>query len=218
MRTLKHISLALLLTLWTGSALAVDKVVVMGLFKDTAVLLIDGNQQVLKAGETSPEGVHLISADSETAVLEFNGERNSYKLGTNINSQFAKPAAGPVLHVAPNPANGLYIADGSINGFAMKFIIDTGATFVSLSSSEARRLGINYRLEGEEGLSQTASGMSKIYVIELDSVRLGRIELNDVKAAVHEGEFPDHVLLGNSFLGRIDLRRDGKILELQGQP
>lgn len=218
MRIPECITLAALLLLWTATAVAVDKVVVMGLFKDTAVLLIDGKRQLLKAGETSPEGVSLISADSETAVLEFNGERDTYKLGNHISTRFAAPATGPVLRVWPDPANGLYISNGSINGFAMKFIIDTGATFVSLNSNEARRLGINYRLEGEEGLSQTASGTSKIYVIELDSVRLGQIELNNVKAAVHEGEFPDYVLLGNSFLERINLSREGKMLELQGLP
>ncbi len=207
-----------LLTLSAPAALAVDKIVVVGLFKDTAVVRIDGQQRLLRVGNTSPEGVTLIAADSEAAVLEIDGEQQRYPLGAHISSQFAKPASGPVMRVWPNPASGLYIADGHINGYAMEFVIDTGATLVSMNSNQAKRLGINYRLEGEKGLSQTASGTNTIYVIELDSVRLGRIELENVRAAVHEGDFPAYVLLGNSFLDRINLQRDGKVLELQAPP
>lgn len=215
---MRQIITALLLLLVTTAAMAVDKVVVVGLFKDRAILTIDGKQQLLKAGETSPEGVHLVSANSQEAVLEINGERDTYKLGTHISSQFSEPEQGEILRLWPDPSNGLYIADGSINGFSMKFVVDTGASLVSMNSNEAKRLGINYRLDGNEGLAQTASGLSKIYIIELDTVRVGDIELKNVKASVHEGEHPTRVLLGNSFLERITLRRDGKMLELQGQP
>lgn len=208
----------LLLLFFTTPALAVDKVVVVGLFKDSAILNIDGKQRLLKAGETSAEGVKLISANSQEAVLEIDGERDTYKLGTHISSKFSERKQGEILRLWPNPANGLYIADGSINGFSMKFVVDTGASLVAMNSQEAKRLGINYRLEGSEGLSETASGYSKIYIIELDSVRVGDIELKNVKASVHEGDHPSQVLLGNSFLERINLRRDGKMLELQGNP
>lgn len=210
--------LTLLLLLFSTLPAAADKVVVIGLFKNQALLKIDGRQHLLKSGETSPEGVRLISADSREAVLEINGETAAYELGTHISSRFSEPGAGAIVRLWPDPANGLYMANGSINGFAMDFIVDTGATFVSMNSLQARRLGINYRLEGREGLSQTASGPSKIHVIELDRVRIGEIELKHVTASVHEGEYPVHVLLGNSFLERVSLRRDGKMLELQGKP
>lgn len=215
---MRPVIVLILLLVSSAAALAVDKVVVVGLFKDQAILTIDGQQRLLKTGETSPEGVRLISASSEEAVLEIDGERDTYKLGTHISSQFSEPEGGPVLRLWPNPSNGLYIADGSINGFSMKFVVDTGASLVSMNSNEAKRLGINYRLDGNEGLAQTASGFSKIYILELDSVRIGDIELKNVKASVHEGDHPAQVLLGNSFLERIDLRRDGKMLELQGNP
>ena len=215
---LRFLAAFLLLSLFSTSAMAVNKVVVVGLFKDRAILSIDGKQRLLKAGETSPEGVQLISANSREAVLEIDGERDTYKLGTHISSQFSEPEEGEIVRLWPNPSNGLYIADGSINGFSMKFVVDTGASLVSMNSHVAKRLGINYRLEGNEGLAQTASGFSKIYIIELESVRVGDIVLSDVKASVHEGDHPTRVLLGNSFLERITLRRDGKMLELQGPP
>ena len=215
---MREIPVLIFLLLFSTAIMAVDRVVVVGLFKDRAILKIDGEQRLLKAGETSPEGVHLIAANSKEAVLEIDGKRDTYKLGTHISSRFSEPEQGEILRLWPNPSNGLYIANGSINGFSMKFVVDTGASLVSMNSHEAKRLGINYRLEGSEGLSETASGYSKVYIIELDSVRVGSIELKNVKASVHEGDHPTQVLLGNSFLERIDLRRDGKMLELQGKP
>lgn len=215
---LSRLVLLLLVVGFTPLAGAVDKVVVVGLFSNKALLQIDGERRLLKTGETSPEGVKLISADSEKAVLEINGKQAAYKLGTHISSAFSEPEAGALVRLWPNPRNGLYMADGSINGFAMDFVVDTGATYISMNSHQARRLGINYRLEGREGLSQTASGTSKIYVIKLDKVRVGDIELHNVAAAVHEGDYPAEVLLGNSFLERITMRRDGKMLELEGPP
>lgn len=215
---MRFLLLLVLLLLTSGITFAVDKIVVVGLFKDTAILKIDGQQQLLKAGETSPEGVKLIEANSQEAVIEINGVRKTYELGTHISGEYSQPASGPVLRLWPDPGSGLYIANGSINGFSMKFVVDTGATLVSMNRLQARRLGINYRLEGRESVSQTASGVSKIYIVELDEVRVGDIELKNVKAAVHDSEHPQQVLLGNSFLGRIDLRRDGRVLELQGNP
>ena len=207
-----------LLLLASGASLAVDKIVVVGLFKDTAILKIDGQQTMLKAGETTPQGVKLIEANSQEAILEINGDLKTYQLGTHISGEYSQPESGPVLRLWPDPGSGLYIANGSINGFSMKFVVDTGATLVSMNRQQAKRLGINYRLEGRESISQTASGTSNVYIVELENVRVGDIELKSVKAAVHDSEYPQQVLLGNSFLERIDLRRDGRVLELQGNP
>lgn len=196
---------------------AVDKLVVIGLFKDQAILSIDGKQRQLRVGQTSPEGVKLIAADSEGAVLEVDGQRDTYQLGTHISTRYSERQTGAIVRLWPDPDNGLYTTDGSINGFAMNFVVDTGASYISMNSGQAARLGINYRLEGQEGMAQTASGLSKIYVINLDRVRVGEIEVRNVRAAVHEGQYPTRVLLGNSFLEKIDLKRDGKMLQLQGR-
>lgn len=205
--------------LLSGSVAAeVDKLVVIGLFKNQVILIIDGQQRRLKTGDSSPEGVKLIAADSESATLEVNGRQDIYRLGMHISSRYSEPRSGPVVRLWPEQDSGLYLADGSINGFAMNFVVDTGASFISMNSHQASRLGINYRMEGQEGLAQTASGVSKIYIINLNRVRIGGIEVRDVRAAVHEGQYPTRVLLGNSFLQKIDLKREGSVLELQGKP
>ena len=109
----------------------------------------------------------------------------------------------------------MYAVLGSINGFPVDFIVDTGATLVSMSARQARRLGIDYRVVGTPGQSSTASGIDRIYVVNLDRVKVGDIEIRNVQGAVHDGDFPPATLLGMSFLSRLTIRQDGQVLELR---
>jgi aspartyl protease family protein len=200
--------------LCAGNATAVDKVVVLGLFRDRAVLVIDGTQRILTAGQVSPEGVLLVSADTNAAVVEIDGRRETYTLGSHIMSEFTAPPAGSSAVIAPD-AQGMYRVNGSVNGFQVAFIVDTGATLIAMNRAEAERIGIDYRMGGRESQAATASGIDRIFLVTLDSVRVGEIELKDVPAAVHDGEFPLVMLLGNSFLNRVDLQREGRLLEIR---
>ena len=76
-----------------------------------------------------------------------------------------------------------------------------------MPASEAKRLGIDYK-RGRLGRANTANGIVTMYVIRLDSVKIGDIELNQVDAAVQEEGLP-FTLLGTSFLNRMEMRRDG---------
>lgn len=206
-------ALAFLTGILTSSlAWSVERVSVVGLFKDMAIVMIDGKQYTLRTGQTSPEGVTLISADSNEAILEIHGEQQGFGLGMHT-GQIAAPAGGNVVRIPPD-ANGMYHVNGSINGFNMSFVVDTGATLVSMNSHEARRLGINYQADGQEALAQTATGTATVYTISLERVRVGDIEIRNVGGAVHEGDHPPVVLLGNSFLNEVNLKRDGRVLEL----
>ncbi len=212
-RTLSKPLLLVTLTSLAGAVHSGEKISVAGLFKDAAVLIIDGKHRMLRAGQTSPEGVTLHSADSKEAVIEIDGEKQTYPLGVHIGG--AMPAAQSTkVHLYPT-RNNMYTAVGSINGFPVNLIVDTGATLVSMNSIEAKRLGLNYRLIGKPATSSTASGLARIYVVRLARVKVGDIVLKDVQGAVHEGAFPKQILLGMSFLGRLDMRRQGQILELE---
>jgi len=202
-----------LLCALAASGLAAEKIVVVGLFTGKAIVEIDGKRRVLAAGETSPEGVKLLSATSEEAVLEIEGEARSYPLGTHIGTTYSTPAEGATVHIWPD-ASGMYTVTGSINGFPVEFLVDTGATRIAMNRNEARRLGIDYLVEGAPGMSATASGVVPTYYVRLDRVRVGDITLRDVEAAVIDGDFPIDVLLGNSFLNRLEMKREGKMLEL----
>ena len=213
MCTVVRNSVLIVLLSLAGAATAVEKITVVGLFKDTAIVVIDGTRRLLRSGDTSPEGVTLISATSTEAVLEIDGEQKHYGLGGQIGGSYARPAQAKV-RIWPTP-NSMYLVLGSINGFPVDFIVDTGATLVSLSGREAKRLGIDYRVVGTPGQSSTASGIEKIYTVNLDRVKVGDIELRNVLGAVHDGDFPPATLLGMSFLSRLKMRQDGQVLELE---
>ena len=192
---------------------AVDEINVVGLSSGKAVVVFGGGKpRVLRDGETLSSGIKLIKATPETALFEIDGKRRSLTLGT---SQLSDPrsaftASSSVTLVAD--ARGHFLTTGSVNGAVVQFLVDTGATMVSMSMSDARRIGINY-LQGQRGQTRTANGIINVYRVTLDSVKLGDITLNNVDALVHETEMP-FLLLGMSFLNRVEMKREGTDLTL----
>jgi aspartyl protease family protein len=175
---------------------------------------IDGKQRVLRAGKASPEGVLLIESNSKEAIIEIDGKQDTYTLGTHIGNTFAASTEGKKIILTPDRA-GMYNVSGTINGSHVSFVVDTGATLVSMNSNVAKKLGIDYKLTGRESSSYTASGKDKIYIVNLKRVKIGDIELQNIQGAVHEGGFPVVTLLGMSFLGKLDMKREGRIMELE---
>lgn len=196
-----------------GAAYAGVKVKVSGLFKNKAIIVINGEQRLMRAGETSPEGVKLIESSSRRAIIEIDGVKSTHTLGTHIDGGYTEPESRAV-QIYPVRGN-MYAIVGSINGFPVNFIVDTGATFVSMNERHARRLGIDFAVEGRPAMAQTASGVVKVYIVTLKRVKVGEIELTNVEGSVHQGNFPTEVLLGMSFLGRLDIKREDGVLELR---
>jgi len=118
----------------------------------------------------------------------------------------------------PASDNGHFIVEVTVTTdtarIPIRFLVDTGATLIAMNKHDAKRIGLNYRLEAEQGSTYTASGIDPVYLMKLDKVKVGDIELRDVDASVHDGDHPHVILLGNSFLGKLDLQREGKILKL----
>ncbi len=192
---------------------AIDDIQVAGLFRDKAVVLIDGSRHVLSIGEQSPQGVRLIEADSKRAILEFDGKRGVYPLGNRVHTGFAAPRILQV-NVYRSP-NGTYVTTGSIDGLPVDFLVDTGATAIAMNSNEARRLGIAYRIVGDKINVNTASGTSSAYSVNLGKVRVGDIEMTNVEAYVLDGEQPGKVLLGMSYLRHLNISNEGQIMRLE---
>jgi aspartyl protease family protein len=185
---------------------------VIGLFPGKAVVVIDrGVPRTLSAGQRTPEGVLLISADSRSATLEIDGKRQVLELGQHAESA-ALTGALPSVTLAAD-GNGHFTADGQVNGSRVRFLVDTGATLVTLPVAEAQRLGIDYR-RGQPAVSQTANGRVVAYRVRLDTVALGGLTLTGVDAVVHESAGLDFALLGMSFLNRTEMRREGANLTL----
>jgi len=196
------------------SVAAVESIVVQAAFgKKKAVLLIDDQRRILSIGQTSPEGVKLISVNSQQATLEINGKQKSYALGTSISTSFSKRKS--VEEKVFSNDRGMFLSLGTINGQSVRFLLDTGATTVAMNKLQAKKLGIRYRIDGEAMGVSTASGYVKAYRIVLKSVSLGGIKMKNVEAAVIDGKHPGPILLGMSFLGKLQVETMGNAMTLK---
>jgi aspartyl protease family protein len=180
----------------------------------SALLQIDGKQRFLRAGNRSPEGVLLVSANQQAAVIEWDGEQRSLTLNKRISTAFSAPAIAEVRIASGR--GGHYITPGRINGLPVSFMVDTGATMIAMNYQEAERLGIDYRA-GTPISVNTANGVAKAFKIVLHKVAVGNIELHQVMAAVSTTTSPAIILLGNSYLSKVDMRVDEGVLLLQAK-
>jgi aspartyl protease family protein len=211
----RSILAACLMLVALGRAQASDEeITVVGLSSGKAVVTLGGGGKlrVLRDGDSLTGTVKLVKATPESALFEINGKRRSLALGTSQLSSGRSifNASSSVTLVADS--RGHFFTTGTINGAMVQFLVDTGATMISLGLPDARRIGVNY-LKGERGTSRTANGVARVYRVKLDVVKLGDITLNNVDALVHETEMP-FVLLGMSFLNRVEMRRAGTDLTL----
>jgi aspartyl protease family protein len=178
-----------------------------------ALLVINGGApKALSAGE-SHLGVKVISVSSSQVVVDVAGKRQTVVLGgAPVSLAGASGGAGGDKLVLPASEGGHFRVAATINGKSVDGVIDTGATFVSMSIAEAKRLGIDYE-RGQRGMSSTANGVVPTYLVRLQSVRIRDVEVFDVQASVTTGQLPV-VLLGNSFLSRFKMVRDSDQLTL----
>ena len=204
--------LTLLLVNLALSAVNADqtRVKVIALFADKALLQVGEQQKIVRKGETF-EGVLLQSASGRGAVVVVDG--NEMKLGLNqsIAGNFKKPERSS-LKIYPD-ALGMYFVDGEINGQKTRFLVDTGATYVTLSGNKARQIGIDFR-KGSPSQVQTAAAVVTAWTVKLDSVSVGGIRMSNIDATVIAGDQPVEVLLGNSFLQHTRMQKAGAVLEL----
>ena len=196
--------------LLSANSWAMDVQVKM-LAKGSALLEVNGKQHMMRAGKRSPEGVLLVSADGKGAVIEVDGERYSLGLKRSIATGFVAPAKAQVRIASSN--GGHYRTPGRINGLPVQFMVDTGATSVAMNRFEAERLGIDYRA-GRPISVNTANGVAQAFVVTLQKVSVGDLELHQVEANVSTSESPSIILLGNSYLRNVDLAVDNGVLVL----
>jgi aspartyl protease family protein len=191
---------------------AIEKIEVQGLFSNKAVLLIDGVRHILAVGKTSPEGVKVISANSRGAVLEVDGQQKQYSLGNTVSTNFA--VRKNEKETIYKNSGGMFMTIGSINGRSVHFLIDTGASAIAMNVSQAKNLGIRYDKIGTPASVSTASGFTKAYRVHLKSVSVGGIMQKNVEAFVIDGNHPGPVLLGMTFLGRLNVEHSGNAMTL----
>lgn len=106
---------------------------------------------------------------------------------------------------------GHYVASGQINAQPVQFFLDTGATVVSVPERIADQLGLK---KGAVQYSNTANGTIQVYSTVLDSISLGGITLNNIRATINPYMNSEDILLGMSFLKNLDFSQQGDRLTL----
>lgn len=195
-----------------GVAMATD-VSVVGLRPGrSADVMIDGGPPLtLRPGDTTPEGVKLISVERDSVTVSVEGVILSLPLSAERGTSAAAATANSITLSAD--ARGQFLSDGFINGRSVRFVVDTGATDTTLSEANARSIGLAYR-DKQAVVVATASGLAKAWPVTLASVRLGDLTKKDVRAVVIESKSLPVVLLGTSFLNSFDMHRQGTKLVL----
>ena len=109
-------------------------------------------------------------------ILETNKFNPNQNVNTKINSDGQKEV------VLESGAYGHYVASGKINNYEVTFLVDTGASYVSIPEQLANKIGLK---KGAQHRVSTANGDITVYGTNLDKISIGDIELNDVRADIN---------------------------------
>ena len=206
--------LPLLALLFVATAQS-QSVTLSGMVGSKALLIVDGSAPKIVAPGESFNGVKVISTQGDTAVLMVGGKRMNLRVGdapASVGEQAGSKSSGSRIVLTVGDG-GHFLAQGSINGKSVQFMVDTGATAVAMGAAEAKRMGIDYT-SGRPVRMSTANGQALGYLLTLNSVRIGDVEVQNVEAIVSPQAMP-YVLLGNSFLTRFSMRRDNDQMVLE---
>ena len=188
-------------------------VALSGVMGQRALLVIDGQTQVLAVG-ASARGVKLLELRGDEARIERDGKSMLLRVGAAPVSMGAAASSGGGNEIVMTAGSGgHFVTEGSINGRAVRFMVDTGATMIAMGQAEADRLGINWKA-GERGMASTANGLIPTFRVNLAAVRIGDVVVHNVDASVSPTSMP-YTLLGNSFLTRFSMRRDNDVMRLE---
>ncbi|MBL8397448.1 MAG: TIGR02281 family clan AA aspartic protease [Candidatus Accumulibacter sp.] len=205
-------SLCAVCLLGTSSLSAAVEVGLAGVFPGKALLTVDGGGvKTVAVGARSEEGIKVLAVDSESATIEIDGKKRTLRVGQNVKSQASSTSGATAVLNADS--NGHFLTTGTVNGTSVRFLVDTGATMISLGAADARRIGIDPR-KGQMVMVNTANGQTSVSKVRLDTVRIGELVVNGVDAVVHMQDMPIN-LLGMSFLNRMEMQRDGQTMTLK---
>ena len=187
-----------------------------GSMGDKALLIIDGAPRTLAVGATQ-QGVKLVSVTAHEAVVMVKDKRLTLPLGgapSNLGGAASEGTGSQIVLTAG--LGGHFVTGGSINGRAVQFVVDTGASVVSMSEADANRIGLNYK-NGQRGIANTANGQVIAHRASLTVVRIGDVQVYNVEALVLPAPMPA-ILLGNSYLTRFQMKRENDRLTLDLRP
>lgn len=207
---MKFARLLLVISICLPVEVVLADIEVLALFKGAALLEVDGEQKLLKVGQ-SWKNVALLEASSRAAIADIDGKRKTLTVSTHISSSYTVPETRRVL-VRKNGQR-QYITTAEINGRRTTVLVDTGANIVAINANDALAMGIDYE-RGIPSRVSTAAGIVNAWSVILDSVDVGGIKVDNIQASVLEGAFPETVLLGMSYLQHVELSETSGVLSL----
>lgn len=210
--------LATLLPLAMAAGLApssvwAESVMLTGTIGNRAILIVDGAAPRTVAAGEKLGSVKVVSVQGDQAVVEVGGQRTTLRMDQPASVGGGGGVATGSRIVLPASSGGHFMTAGAINGRSVNFMVDTGATLVSISAADALRIGLDYKKSSPVQIN-TANGVGRAFRVRLNTVRVGDVEVYDVDALVSEQPMP-YVLLGNSFINRFSMQREGDQMVLQ---
>ena len=191
-----------------------QSVSLQGMLGQKALLIVDGGAPHSVAPGETWQGVTVLSTLGDQAVVRIKGRQHTLRMGESPASVGGSVgAARGNKIVLTTGSGGHFLSQGTINGRAVQFMVDTGASMIGMGVTEAERVGLDYKA-GRQVRMQTANGVSSGWLVKLASVRIGDVELYEVDAVVGAQSMP-YVLLGNSFLSRFQMHRDNEQMVLE---
>lgn len=137
-------------------------------------------------------------------------EKNKRNPNQNVSTQVL--SSGEKEVVLESGTYGHYITTGKINNTEVTFLVDTGASYVSVPESVAKKVGLK---KGAEMLVTTANGTVSVYATTLEEVSIGEIKLHNIKADINPHMDGDEILLGMSFLRDLSITHKGDQLTIR---
>ena len=181
-----------------------------GIMGNKALLIINGAPPRSVPLGATVDGVKVLAVQDNQVIIELGGRKRPLRVGQHAVGTSTGGAEQMVLNA---DSRGHFFTTGTINGVSLRFLVDTGASMISLGASDARRMGLDFN-RGQKGMSQTANGQVMVSKVQLDNVRIGGVTLHQVDALIHQSDMPI-ALLGMSFLNRMEMQRDGNTMTLK---
>lgn len=222
LRTCACTCLTVLAALGFGQGAVAQTLAMAGSMGSRAVLVIDGRTAVVEAG-SSVGGLRVRSVEPNRIELDTPEGRRSVALGQQPiavgqggGGSGADAEASAVPLVLTAASDRVFRVEAQLNGLPVSAVVDTGASLVTLSLAQARRLGLDLN-QAPRLTVHTANGSVSGWKVVLNRVRLERFEVRRVDAVVVDTELPA-VLLGHSFLSSFRLQTQGTQMQLARLP